>query len=539
MFINFKRGEKKLHTNNTSRSNTSQTLNKWLDFRLQLFFEGIITGLLAGGAVISYRILLDKSENLRNAVYLILKNGEWSLTLLWFCFLIAIGVLLGYLVKKEPDISGSGVSQVKGILHGYLKVNWFRILYSKFFGGVLAIFGGLSLGLAGPSVQLGATMGQGFSRFLGRLRIEEKFLITSGASAGLAAAFNAPLAGVIFSLEEMHKNFSHHVLTSAMAASLTADFLSQSFFGQEPLFSFPTLSTFPLRNYPYLIILGLIIGIFGIVFNIILIKSLNIYQKIPLPVHLRPVLPLIIAGLLGFLMPEVLGGGHHIVNLLSTTNLPLLFLLTLLILKFIFTMVSYGSGVPGGIFLPLLVIGALAGNIYGFLVCKYFNLEPQFINNFIILAMAAYFTAIVKAPITGSILITELTGSFSHLLAMITVSMSAYIISELMNSKPIYDVLLNRILKNKNKSLSDENKEKIIIEVPVCLGSNLENKCIKDIQWPPSCLLVGIERGGQEIIPKGDTKIFAGDYLIVLTDETEEVSTRKKLQTLASEKTIY
>ena len=238
-------------------------------------------------------------------------------------------------------------------------------------------------------------------------------------------------------------------------------------------------------------------------------------------------------------MPEVLGGGHHIVNLLSTTNLPLLFLLTLLILKFIFTMVSYGSGVPGGIFLPLLVIGALAGNIYGFLVCKYFNLEPQFINNFIILAMAAYFTAIVKAPITGSILITELTGSFSHLLAMITVSMSAYIISELMNSKPIYDVLLNRILKNKNKSLSDENKEKIIIEVPVCLGSNLENKCIKDIQWPPSCLLVGIERGGQEIIPKGDTKIFAGDYLIVLTDETEEVSTRKKLQTLASEKTIY
>ena len=270
-----------------------------------------------------------------------------------------------------------------------------------------------------------------------------------------------------------------------------------------------------------------------------LIKSLNIYQKIPLPVHLRPVLPLIIAGLLGFLMPEVLGGGHHIVNLLSTTNLPLLFLLTLLILKFIFTMVSYGSGVPGGIFLPLLVIGALAGNIYGILVCKYFNLEPQFINNFIILAMAAYFTAIVKAPITGSILITELTGSFSHLLAMITVSMSAYIISELMNSKPIYDVLLNRILKNKNKSLSDENKEKIIIEVPVCLGSNLENKCIKDIQWPPSCLLVGIERGGQEIIPKGDTKIFAGDYLIVLTDETEEVSTRKKLQTLASEKTIY
>ena len=199
-------------------------------------------------------------------------------------------------------------------------------------------------------------------------------------------------------------------------------------------------------------------------------------------------------------------------------------------------MISYGSGVPGGIFLPLLVIGALAGNVYGILVCEYFSVDSQFINNFTILAMAAFFTAIVKAPITGSILITELTGSFSHLLAMITVSMSAYIISELMNSKPIYDVLLNRILKNKNKSLSDENKGKIIIEVPVCLGSNLENKCIKDIQWPPSCLLVGIERGGQEIIPKGDTKIFAGDYLIVLTDETEGSFNKEKTADLSFRK---
>lgn len=517
-------------------SSTSTTLIRWMDFRFQIFIEGIIVGLLTGLVVVFYRYMLDQAGEARAILYSFLKSETIVYSLLWFGVLFLIAYILGWIVNKEPMVGGSGIPQVKGILLSQLKMQWLRVIITKFIGGVLAIGAGLSLGREGPSVQLGSAVGQGFARLFGRLRVEENYLITSGASAGLAAAFNAPLAGVIFSLEEMHKNFSPLVLTSATAASLTADFISQHFFGQKPLFNFHSLPTFPLNYYLYLVGLGLIIGVFGVLFNICLVKTSDMFKSLKMPSKLKPAIPLFIGGLLGFVLPEVLGGGHHLINSLGRESTTITVLLILVVAKFLFTMLSYGSGVPGGIFLPLLVIGALAGNLYGNVVVAYLGMDIQFTNNFIVLAMAAYFTAIVKAPITGSILITEMTGSFSHLLAMITVSMVAYLVTDIFNSKPVYDILLERLLKNKgNASFNGEEARKSIIETVVCLGSTFNRKKVKDIAWPPSCLLVGIKRGENEIIPKGNTRIYVGDYLIVLTNENLEAETKKQLLLMSGE----
>ncbi|MDG9688473.1 chloride channel protein, partial [Streptomyces sp. DH18] len=133
------------------------------------------------------------------------------------------------MVKNEPMISGSGIPQVEGVLLRELDMTWWKVILGKFFGGVLSIGSGLSLGREGPSVQLGAAIGQGFSKVFRRIKIEEKYLITSGASAGLAAAFNAPLAGAMFALEEVHKNFSPLILLSALSSALSADFIASSF----------------------------------------------------------------------------------------------------------------------------------------------------------------------------------------------------------------------------------------------------------------------------------------------------------------------
>lgn len=198
-------------------------------------------------------------------------------------------------------------------------------------------------------------------------------------------------------------------------------------------------------------------------------------------------------------------------------------------------MLSYGSGAPGGIFLPLLVIGALTRNIYGDIINKLLHIDSAYINNFIVLSMAAYFTAIVKAPITGSILITEMTGSFSHLFALATVSMTAYLVTELLHSRPVYEILLERVLKSRGVCELGTNCKKMIIEIPVCLGSELNQKKIRDIKWPKDCLLVGIKRGENEIIPNSNTLIQVGDYLIVLTNEDKEVTAKKVLSLLAGE----
>jgi len=293
-----------------SRNNTYHTINHWNNFKLKLVFEGVIVGALSGLAVALYRYLIELAGHFSRTIYLIQKENNLFIPI-WLVILIFLGYFTGVLIKKEPMVSGSGIPQVEGVLLRYFNMNWWRTLLGKFVGGVISIFAGLSLGREGPSIQIGAAVAKGYSEIFKKVKLEEKFLITSGASAGLAAAFNAPLAGVMFSLEEVHKNFSPVVLVSAMAASITADIISKCFFGFKPVFNLQSISSMPLNNYIFVIILGMIMGVFGTLFNHILLKTQDLYNAQKwLPQHMRPIIPFIMAGILGLILPEVLGGGH-------------------------------------------------------------------------------------------------------------------------------------------------------------------------------------------------------------------------------------
>lgn len=520
-----------------NKNNTYNTLQHWHSFQLKLVFEGIAVGALAGLLVVFYRLALQYVEDLTQKIYLLQLQKPWLIPI-WLIILLICSYIVGVMVKKNPMISGSGIPQVEGILLGKLNANWWKVIICKFIGGVISIGAGLSLGREGPSIQLGASVGQGFSKVFKRIKIEEKYLMTSGASAGLAAAFNAPLAGVIFALEEVHKNFSSLVLLSAASAAITADFISKEFFGLKPVFQFKSVSAIPLSYYIYIIIFGILLGFFGAFYNSVLIKTQKLYSKQKwLPVQFRTTIPFIMAGILGLVLPQVLGGGHELVVFLIEGNVMLKFLIILLIAKFIFSMISFGSGAPGGIFFPLLVIGALTGAIYGKIIVSIFDFNPNYINNFIILGMAGYFAAIVRAPITGCILITEMTGSFTHLLSLSTVCIIAYIVADLLKSKPVYELLLERVLKNNGSEYEGDCNTKNLLEIAVHHGSCLEGKMVKQFKWPSNSLLVAIKRGENEIIPKGDTAIYAGDYLVVLTNE-EDVSAVKEKLSIASEKSI-
>ncbi|MFL0246551.1 ClC family H(+)/Cl(-) exchange transporter [Candidatus Clostridium stratigraminis] len=518
-----------------NKNNTYNTIFHFHSFKLKLMLEGILVGVLSGLLIVFYRVTLEKAEELRIELSTLQLKNHWLIPI-WFLFLIIGAYVVGKLITNEPMISGSGIPQVEAVLLKKLKMNWLPVIIKKFIGGVISIGAGLSLGREGPSIQLGAAVGQGFSRVFKRIKLEEKYLITSGASAGLAAAFNAPLAGVMFSLEEVHKNFSPLVLLSAMSASLSADFVSKYFFGLKPVFNFQHISPLPLYSYGYIIILGVIVGILGVIYNSTLLKAQNLYDKTAfLTVKFRPMLPFLFAGILGLILPEVLGGGHQIIDSLINGSFTIKMLFIILFAKFAFSMISYGSGAPGGIFFPLLVLGALTGAIYGNILVHFFNFNPNYINNFIILAMAGYFTAIVRAPITGSILITEMTGSFSHLLSLTVISLVAYAIAGMLNSEPIYESLLDRLLKNNGKyEFVGDSKNKIILEVPIILDSEMDNKMIKDLKIPPECLLVGVKRGEKEIIPKGKTVLYSGDYLLVLVNENKAAATHDLLLKMSS-----
>jgi H+/Cl- antiporter ClcA len=503
------------------KNSTGNSLFHLDSIRIKIVFEGIAIGILTGLLIVLYRFSLEKALTLLLHLYKILAVHPWYLPVWIFC-LIMIGLLLGLLVKHEPMISGSGIPQTEGVLIGKLDMKWWRVITGKFLGGVLSIGSGLSLGREGPSIQLGAAVGQGFSKVLKRAKVEEKYLITSGASAGLSAAFNAPLAGVMFALEEVHKNFSPLVLVSALSASLSAEYISKSFFGLKPVFNFINLPVLSLRYYLYIILLGIIIGVLGALFNKSLLGTQTLYSKLTwIPKKFHIILPLLISVIFGFFLPQVLGGGHElIVSIPEAGKYSILLLCVLLVAKFIFTMISYGSGAPGGIFLPLLTIGALIGGIYCTVLTNVFHMDSSYTITFLVLAMAGYFTAVVRAPITGIILITEMTGSFTHLLPVALISITAYIIADLLRSKPVYEALLERILhKLSNQALSVNRKHKAILEFAVTMGSAPDSKKVKEIDWPENCLLVAIKRGTREIIPKGNTVLLPGDYLVVLTNE--------------------
>ncbi|HHV73335.1 MAG TPA: ClC family H(+)/Cl(-) exchange transporter [Thermoanaerobacterium sp.] len=502
------------------------------NFKDRLILEGIVVGVLIGLVVSALRFVLEKAGTYLLDVYRILETKIYLLPI-WLIFLVAIGLFTNYILKLEPMISGSGIPQVEGTIIGYFKLNWLKIFVLKFVGTILMIGAGLSLGREGPCVQLGASLGQGVSRSLKRMRFEEKYLITCGAGAGLAAAFNAPLAGVIFSLEELHKNFSPIVLVSSMVSSLTATYITDTFLGLKTVFDIANIPIFPFSQYFYLLLLGVIIGFGGIIFNKSLLKSQDLYDKYVKIPQLKVFVPLLLSVIVGLFIPMVLGGGESLVDKISGADLGFVFVVILLISKFLFTIISYGSGVPGGIFMPLLAIGALIGNLYGITIIHAFNINSIYLKDFVVLAMAGYFAAIVRAPITGSLLVTEMTGSFSHLLALSTVSITAYIVSGFYGNEPIYESLLDRIIKSKvNVANVDESDDaaKILFEMPVAVGSFVDGKKLKDIEWPHSCLVVGIKRGGKEIIPKGNTKILAGDYIVLLGNEKDVVNIKNNIR---------
>lgn len=419
-------------------------------FSLRLLLEGLVVGLGAGISISIFRYLLAGSEILRPVIYHNLRealaDGQWQWLALYILSFIIIAYLLKLIVAREPMCTGSGIPQIKGILQGDMSMRWFSVLWSKIIGGVLAIGAGMSLGREGPSVQIGACVGQGLSQTSRRTRFESRILMTAGAGAGLAAAFNAPLAGVIFGLEEMQKTISPALLLTGITASITAATVTEVVFGMSPVFSMGYLLPLPLNLFDVLVAAGIVIGLLGRLFNIALAYSLNTYSRLGLSGMKKPLVPLALAGILGFVLPEILGGGNLLVDSLVVTDYTIGFLCLLFVGKFLFTMICFGSGVPGGIFLPMLVLGAAGGAVLAKLLVLAGLLPAMYYADIIVFGMAAYFSAVVKSPVTGSILILEMTGSFQHMLALLVVSLTAYVISDLTGGRPVYDELLDRAL---------------------------------------------------------------------------------------------
>ena len=447
--------------------------------RVRLFFEGTIVGIFTGAVVATLRFLLDEADIYRPIIFAYVDSlGRIFLAI---GLMILLATILAKAIDFDAQVGGSGIPQLKGILQSRAQmVKPLRLLAVKFFATVLGIGAGLSLGRAGISVQFGAAVGNFFTKIIYAKNkhhesVEGNFLLTAGAGAGLAAIFTAPLAGVIFCIEELRKRFSQEILIAAVTAAISASFVVKIIFGVRPVFetitakplSIPSVMTIldfemvaaisatPLKFTALFILLGIICGVVGAYFSKALIFALDVYDRLKIFGWKRFAIPLLLAIPLGIKLPQVLGCGNVLVDEILITHLSLSLLIILLAGKILYTLISFGTNAPGGLFLPVLVIGALIGNVFARIGNALHFFTADWTTLFIIFGMAAFFAAVVKAPVTGSILILELTGQFSHLVGLIVVSSAAFLISDLCGGEPIFSALLER---TQNKKLPSESK---------------------------------------------------------------------------------
>ena len=520
-------------------------------FKYILITEGIAIGLITGALISVFRLMLTGADALRGRLVAYAHTGAGA-ALVCALVLLAVAVLVAILLGFEPDIAGSGIPQVEAELRGRKDMNWYKVIAGKLAGCALAIGGGLALGREGPSIQIGAMVGKGFARARRCVMTEERLLLTCGAGAGLSAAFGAPLAGAIFSLEELHRNFSAEVLMTTMAAAAASDFVAANILGLTPVFGFEIEHGLPLRYYWAVMVFGLVLGAFGAGYYRVIAMMQDAFARIgggiaslvcriagrevsiisssdrvsPLAERAsragRMITAFAMAYLFIFIYPDVLGSGSGLVSRVCSGEFAIPALALLIILKFIFSTASFGSGSPGGIFLPLLVLGAVAGGLFSEAL-GITGTGGEYITAFVVIGMAGYFAAIVRAPVTGVVLITEMTGDFTTLLPLVLASLIAYVTAEALGAQPIYTQLLGRITGRPSggSGRMSLRERKTIIDAEVHVGSRMDGGSVADFGLPVGTLIVSVTRDGDEIIPDGHTILRAGDELEILTREKD------------------
>ncbi|MGJ5673219.1 MAG: chloride channel protein [Nostochopsis sp.] len=358
---------------------------------------------------------------------------------------LGFGFLAGLLVERfAPEASGSGIPQVKASLANVpVKLSW-RVAVVKLLSAIITLASGITLGRQGPTVQVGAALAAGMSHWVPTSPDHRRQMIAAGAGAGLAAAFNAPIAGVLFVIEELLQDLSGLTLGTAIIASFIGGVVSRLLGGRSLLLNLEltqSSSSFSIVEIPFYLILGILAGLLAALFNQGLIKSIKIYRSFHVSLPLRVALAGFISGIVVVFLPDSFRDNTGLREFVLAGKANASVAAIAFLAQFILTLLAFGSGAPGGLFAPSLILGSCLGYIIGVFEFHLFGFGSP--TTYALAGMGAFFSAVSKVPITAIVIVFEITTDFNLVLPLMVGSVTSYLVADKLMPGSLYTKLLH------------------------------------------------------------------------------------------------
>jgi chloride channel protein, CIC family len=395
----------------------------------------LLIGALVGLTVVAFIVLTERFGARIDATV----AAAWRRLIVPIVGSLSMGFLL---YKYFPDARGSGVPQTKAALFargGFISL---RTVFGKFFCTSATLASGIPLGREGPSVQVGAGIASVLGRKLGLSPEKIKALIPVGAAAAIAAAFNTPMAAVLFALEEVVGDLHAPVLGSVVLASATSWAVLRLLLGNDPLFKVPQYQLVSPVEFLIYAVLGLLGGLLSVAFTKLLLKLRERFLRLPRKtMWFQPAVGGVVVGIMGWFVPQTLGVGYSYVGQVLNGGMILKLMVLLLVLKFFAVLISYASGNAGGIFGPALFLGAMLGGTVGSVAHSFFPAHVASAGAYALVGMGTAFAGIVRAPMTSVVMIFETTRDYAVIVPLMISNLVSLFVSSRLQRQPIYEVL--------------------------------------------------------------------------------------------------
>ncbi|MBR5307600.1 MAG: chloride channel protein [Clostridia bacterium] len=495
-----------------------------------------LCGCVTGAVIFLFRYASRYIEDVSQYLYSVSKSSALRVIAV-FAVAVLLALTMAYLHKKLPEVKGGGIPRSEGIMRGLLPFRALSTLIGTVIGSFISFFCGVPVGSEGPAVLIGTCLGGICTKKTKNRLAIDRYVMSGGAGAGFAVATGAPLSAMLFTLEEIHRRFTPMLVMAVSASIVCSTVVNRALCtlaGISPsLFGFSIKSDFELSHVGYLILGGIIIAVAVGIFD----KSLALFKRFSrfasgvVSPTAKLIIIFVIVAAMGLFFNEGIYSGHHIIEEIIHEDKTLLFLLAIFALRLAMMLLVTDCGATGGIFIPTLAIGVLAGAVATELMI-YLGFPSEYASATILLGMCAFLGGTLRAPFTACVLFAELTGSFTDFFYVSIAVFTVNIITEILAQESFYDTVLEHTVRKQNRNLCFETE---YYTMTVSRKSFVCGKTVRDVMWPYFCVVLSVEHKTDyrdACFNDGEKRLHEGDIIKVRVRYTDKKAVLDRLSAL-------